>query len=606
MKKNDLVQYKNSIHRVLQIQDDKVLLIDCVKKTMPQWCDCHVYSHCSEDELVSATNICPIPVEELSAENRNSAYARFNMIAGVLPFVGDNAERSNAINKIADMFQVSKQTIRNYLCLYLAHQSISVLAPKKCVHKRELTEDEKNMRWALNKFFYTKRKNSLQMAYTMMLKEKYCDSTGTLLSAYPSIHQFRYFYRKHKKMQTYYISRDGLKHYQRNNRPLVGNGIQSFAPAVGTAMLDSTICDIYLVNNEGNLIGRPILTACIDAYSGLCCGYTLSWEGGVYSLRALMTSVLEDKVELCNRFGITIEPDKWDCKNVLMGILVTDMGKEYMSENFEQITELGVTVINLPAYRPELKGAVEKFFDSIQNLFKPYLKGKGVVETDYQERGAHDYRKDACLTMHDFETIVLRCICHYNSERIVDNFPYTEQMISDGVKPYANEIWNYGRKQESATLIPISYRQLILTMLPRTKGTFSRNGLKVNKLRYHCEGFTEQYLTGGNVICAYNPDDVSSVWLLDNGDFTQFDLLESSFDGMSIADVETLQRERKSMISSVESENLQAKIDLSSHIQTIAKNAAINRKASTNSIRKTRKREQENYRTNCLKGSVTK
>ena len=107
--------------------------------------------------------------------------------------------------------------------------------------------------------------------------------------------------------------------------------------------------------------------------------------------------------------------------------MVTDMGTEYMSGNFEQITELGVSVINLPAYRPELKGRVEKFFDLIQSEYKKYLKGKGVIEPDYQERGAHDYRKDACLTMRDFETIILRCILYYNSQRIVGNFPIQRQ-----------------------------------------------------------------------------------------------------------------------------------------------------------------------------------
>ena len=78
-------------------------------------------------------------------------------------------------------------------------------------------------------------------------------------------------------MQKYYISRDGIKSYQRNNRPLTGDKIQEYAPAVGVGMFDSTICDIYLVNEAGELVGRPILTACIDAYSSLCCGYTLSW-----------------------------------------------------------------------------------------------------------------------------------------------------------------------------------------------------------------------------------------------------------------------------------------------------------------------------------------
>ena len=81
-----------------------------------------------------------------------------------------------------------------------------------------------------------------------------------------------------RSRQNYYISRNGLKDYQKNHRPLLGDGIQEFAPHVGVGMLDATVCDIYLVNDAGELVGRPILTACIDAYSGLCCGYSLTWE----------------------------------------------------------------------------------------------------------------------------------------------------------------------------------------------------------------------------------------------------------------------------------------------------------------------------------------
>ena len=228
------------------------------------------------------------------------------------------------------------------------------------------------MRWALNKFYYTRHKNSLATAYAQMLRHRYCNESGVLLERYPTIHQFRYFFRKHRKMQTYYISRDGLKHYQRNNRPLLGDGIQEFAPSIGTGMLDSTICDIYLVDDAGSLVGRPILTACVDAYSGLCCGYTLSWEGGIYSLKGLMINVIADKVDWCRRFGIHIVQEDWN-RHQLPAVLVTDMGSEYKSTNFEQISELGVTLINLPPYRPELKGAVEKFFDLVQSLYKVQL-----------------------------------------------------------------------------------------------------------------------------------------------------------------------------------------------------------------------------------------
>ena len=90
-------------------------------------------------------------------------------------------------------------------------------------------------------------------------------------------------------------------------------------------MLDATICDIYLVDDAGSLVGRPILTACVDAYSGLCCGYSLTWEGGVYSLRELMRNVIADKREWCGRFGISLPEGAWECDQ-LPATLVTDMG----------------------------------------------------------------------------------------------------------------------------------------------------------------------------------------------------------------------------------------------------------------------------------------
>lgn len=227
-----------------------------------------------------------------------------------------------------------------------------------------------------------------------------------------------------------------------------------------------------------------------------------------------MLNIISDKQEWCSQYGISIEQSQWDV-NKLPAIFVTDMGSEYKSENFEQITELGVTVVNLPSYRPELKGAVEKFFDLVQNTYKPHLKGKGVIEPDYQERGAHDYRKDACLTMTDFEKVILRCIVYYNSQRIIENFPYTKDMIQNQIQPFASSIWEWGKSQSGANLISVSKAQIILTLLPRTTGKFSRSGLKVNKMRYKHENFTEKYLVGGEVTVAYNPDDVTAVWLME-------------------------------------------------------------------------------------------
>ena len=594
MQKNQLLQHGDQIIRVLDIEDDRVFIIDCIKKTMPIWIDIESlngYVLCSEDTLQEMTDAYLVALDNLDAESRKTAYERYTMIAPLLPFVSDQKKRKELINHLSDINSVSKQTIRYYLCLYLVYQNIAVLIRKQSVKESVLSQDEKNMRWALNKFFYTKNKNSLPVAYTLLLKEKYCDSLGNLLPEYPSFYQFRYFYRKTKKMQTYYISRDGLKNYQKNNRPLLGDGIQEYASSVGMGMLDATVCDIYLVNEAGNLVGRPILTASIDAYSSLCCGYSLSWEGGVYSLRGLMLNIISDKQEWCSQYGISINKSQWDV-NKLPAIFITDMGSEYKSENFEQITELGVTVVNLPSYRPELKGAVEKFFDLVQNTYKPHLKGKGVIEPDYQERGSHDYRKDACLTMTDFEKVILRCIIYYNSQRIIENFPYTKEMIQNQVQPFASSIWEWGKTQSGANLISVSKEQIILTLLPRTTGKFSRSGLKVNKMRYKHENFTEKYLSGGEATVAYNPDDVTAVWLIDNGSYIRFDLIESRYKGKELSDVETMQRGQKELVKAAVTDNIQAQINLAQSIEIIAASAKSPNKINIKSIRNTRQREQ--------------
>lgn len=606
MRRNELIQRGDSIFRVLETRKGEALVINCVQKSMPKWAnqaDFTDFEPCTDESFCKMTNVELPNMDALSSSDRRIAHERYTLIAGILPFLGDERRRCEVIAQISEGRKVSKQTIRRYLCLYLVYQSLAILAPRHKPKDRPLTQDEKNMRWALNKFFYTRHRNSLPTAYTLMLKERYCDSAGNLSPGYPSLHQFKYFYRKHRKMETYYISRDGLKHYQRNNRPLLGDGVQEYASAVGVGMLDATVCDIYLVDDAGNLVGRPILTACVDAYSGLCCGYSLSWEGGVYSIKNLLANVIADKVKHANRYGIPIQKEDWPC-DMLPATMVTDMGAEYKSDTFEQIAELGVTVVNLPSYRPELKGTVEKFFDLVQGLYKKHLKGKGVIEPDFQERGVHDYRRDACLTMEDFERIIIHCIVYYNSRRVIEDFPFSAEMIARKVAPNSAQIWNWGISKMGANLIAVDYDVLMRTLLPRTTGRFSRRGLTVNKLRYRHDAYAERFLRGGTATVAYNPDDASAVWLIEDGEYVRFDLVESRFAGKDLLEVQSMKAEQRILERSSADANIQAQIDLASHIGAIANGASRHRDPNISGIRRTRRIEQNRSHVNFMEGGA--
>ena len=137
----------------------------------------------------------------------------------------------------------------------------------------------------------------------------------------------------------------------------------------------------------------------------------------------------------------------------------------------------------------------------------------------------------------------------------------------------------------------------MLTLLPRATGKFSRSGLKVNKLRYHCEGYTEQYLSGGDVIVAYNPEDVTSVWILEDGTYTEFTIIESRYEGKDLTTVQELQESQRDIARGAVRDNLQAQINLAQHIEAIASSGAGSGDVRMKNIRNTRRREQtKNHR----------
>lgn len=593
MKKGMLLRKENensaTLYRVLELSE-KILVIDCVKKTMPVWKSHEELSGFVEVKEDNKTDVLSA-LEDMGAEDRKTAYYRYNLISCILPFLSSVDMRTQAIKKAAEENEISIQSVRSYLCEYLSSMDVRSLAPKKKETERELTADEKNIRKSLNRWYYTTKKRTLKNVYILMLQNFYCDDAGRLKEVHPSYYQFRYFYRKYNKKETEYISRNGLSYYQRNQRPLVGDGVQAFAPTVGMGMLDATVCDIYLVNEAGSIVGRPILTLCVDAYSGVICGYSLSFEGGVYSLRNLMLNVITDKVEYCRAFGIEITKEQWPCKQLPVK-LVTDQGSEYKGETFSQITDLGVELINLKSYRADAKGPVEQCFNALQNYFKPVLKGKGVIETDFMERGGHDYRKDACLTMADFEKVILNCIIFYNSRRVLEKFPFTEEMLEAEVKPVPCYVWKWGCEQMGAELMDVGKEQLVKTLLPRTRGKFGRYGLSVNGLHYHNQLYKEEYLQGKECTVAYDMDSSSHIWLIENGAYIQFDLIERRFKDKGLEDVNAMKSRQRELVRREMDFKTQAEIDLAKSIQMVAELASGKTEPFVKGIRDNRKREQ--------------
>ena len=139
MKKNDIIKTEEGIFRILSVDEEAVLAIDCEKKMMPQ---SFPVSFFEEGETLLHLPFPFTSFEELTAVDRQIAQKRYTMIAPAVAVVGDREKRNQMINFSSKQFNVSKQTLRSFLCTYLIYQDIAALAPKK-KEEQELTKDQK-------------------------------------------------------------------------------------------------------------------------------------------------------------------------------------------------------------------------------------------------------------------------------------------------------------------------------------------------------------------------------------------------------------------------------------------------------------------------------
>lgn len=126
-------------------------------------------------------------------------------------------------------------------------------------------------------------------------------------------------------------------------------------------------------------------------------------------------------------------------------------------------------------------------------------------------------------------------------------------------------------------------------LLPRTRGTFRRNGLFACGLRYRAPNFTERYLRGGSAVVAYNPYNIGEVYLLENGEYTRFELIDSFFDGKTSDEAEKLCKDRSKAIKVCTEESLQSEMDLGACIDDII--IGKQRVADTKNVRQNRAAE---------------
>ena len=195
-----------------------------------------------------------------------------------------------------------------------------------------------------------------------------------------------------------------------------------------------------------------------------------SWTGAMMAL----ANTVADKVEFCEEYGIAITQEQWPCRHLPETILA-DRGEMEGTAVETLIHALKVNVENAAPYRPDWKGAVERFFRTIHDRVRP--EAPGFILPDYRKRGERDYRLDATMTLKDFTQLVIGIVLLHNEE-VLSSYECDAQMVADGVIPAPVELWNWGLKKRSGSLHVIPDDIVRLHLLPTSKASITPKGIQ--------------------------------------------------------------------------------------------------------------------------------
>lgn len=548
MQKNDIALYKGEEVRVLSIEDDNAYVISLSGKSAPRLAKI--------DEIEVKDVKQPLASQALTANQESIMWKRYRIIMPLLLQACNKKERTKLLNEISVQEGITKNTLKNWLYKYLASQDIYSLCPIERNYEEQHIPSELAdiFKYSLNKWYLSPSKVTLRYTYERMLGQFFTDTNGKLLNEYPSYRQLQYFKNQTVTKVNEYCSRNGKGYFSRNQRPLIHDGLSVLYP-FEIYQTDAQLLDLYVFKDYlKQEIGRPTLVVAIDVFSQAIVGYSVSF----YS---------SDTATICSLLFNIIE------HYPLPKVLITDRGAEFTGNQIEQIsifTEIQV----MESYRPDLKANVEKWFDILNSIWTPFFQGKGRVHKPKEELpyGMIDYKSQAMITLEEFEKeILIQSINYYNNEHVLKNYKFTPEMLKENIVPTPKGLIEYACNTYDLVFQSISPEILKLVLLERTTAKFTRKGLKLtSKLYYFNYDYQNEMLIGKKtVIVAYDSENISKIWMIENLVYIPFFLIQERYQDLSMSDYVRYQEIEKELINQYKESELQAKIDLNKQIKGV-------------------------------------
>ena len=301
------------------------------------------------------------------------------------------------------------------------------------------------------KDFLIGRAKTKKDAYMTMIEKHFINEeetpTGIRVSVLPdnlrpTLKQFLNYTRVRVPQEEIDKAKTSAREQRNNKRLLLSDNLQGVMGPGDLWEVDECEIDLSLVSveNPSVTVGRPVVYVMIDVYTRMIVAYSVAFDNNsVLGITNCFLNLLDDKQELCNRFGIQIGADEWPSK-ILPLRLRSDYGAEYISHAMDTICcKLGVAKELVSPATGSLKGQVEQVFHQIHAAQNSLLEGKGLIE----KRHDSNHHQEAALNIQEFEAVLLTYIVGHN-RKYMEKYPLTKDMRQQNVEPRPIDLWKYG------------------------------------------------------------------------------------------------------------------------------------------------------------------
>jgi len=274
---------------------------------------------------------------------------------------------------------------------------------------------------------------------------------------------------------------EGERKYNTSYRPLPGSSLDLAQAPGAVFQIDWARARVWLVSRAGGKpIGFPYVFFVVDCFSRMIVGAYVTLEYPDYRAAAMaLLEAMSDKVKFAARYGVDLKPEDWPCQHQPAKIL--NDGGELASKLADYVPEGIADLATAPAYRPDLKGLVERVFGiSKAGLFE-WQSGAAPPE---RPEDAPDPRTGARMTIDEFNAILIRWVVFEHNRNWKSKMVRPVEAMREGIDPVPLDLWNWGIKRLSGRLRHLPRAELIPRLMPRMDARVTRRGIEVGVARY--------------------------------------------------------------------------------------------------------------------------